>query len=515
MKLIGSISLRMIVLFLLWSLPAIFYVGVGLVAIHRLGWWHWIVWTLPPIWVSAWLIGRVWPPTKLKNTYEGKPLTAPSFWTPRDAAAIEIIEDFRSSVDDVNATTIGDVDRYLGDARKLAERLAKHYHADESDDLIHPLTFVELLAVIHLAAEDLEEWVLGNVPGADVATVGQIRMVPSVVNAIDIAQKVAYVASAILNPAKLAAYPLWRKSGRVTVELQNELIRKFYQRFLRQLGFYLIEMYSGRLQGGSKRYRDQFGTMTAAVQAAGGNAQVIDELQDMPTTIAVMGQVKAGKSSLINALIADNQATTSVLPETREVKRYQYKLPESSNSITLLDTPGYDEADVTKSQRKEIETAVIEADIVLLVLAANVTARQADKHLVEELKKIYAKKSELRPPTILAVVTHIDLLRPVREWTPPYDWRTPHSLKEESIAASVQYMQEIFGGSIAGYACVYTGDTHPQDSSVVDELVPLLVEHLDHGHAAAILKAFYKQLSKERFQKLSRQVLGLLKTILR
>jgi hypothetical protein len=60
---------------------------------------------------------------------------------------------------------------------------------------------------------------------------------------------------------------------------------------------------------------------------------------------------------------------------------------------------------------------------------------------------------------------------------------------------------------------VYTGETHAADSSVADEVVPPLVEHLSHGHSAAILKAFYQQLSRQRFQQLSRQLLGLLKNI--
>lgn len=510
MSWLRAIRPRVIVLLLVWVLPAVFYLVAGLVALYQTGWFYWMLWTLLPLWLVAWLVGRFWPPTRLHHSVSGAPLMAPQFWTPRDTVAISIVEDFRREVNDVDYQSVADFSRYLGDARELAERLAKHYHADNGRHLLHPLTLVEILAVIHLAVEDLEEWMLKNIPGSDLATVGQLGRLPGYIGALDVAQKVFYFATAILNPPKIFAYPLWRKSGRVAVEIQNELIRSFYQHYLRQLGFYLIEMYSGRLQGGSRRYRSRFGAMAAAVHASGGNATVLNELQDVNATIAVMGQVKAGKSSLINALMQDQVAATSVLPETRQVQRFQYSLPESDSVFTLLDTPGYSEADVKRDQRQQIRIAADAADIVLLVMAANSPARDADIRMVRALLESYQDKGELRPPALIAVLTHIDLLRPVREWSPPYDWRNPKSAKEKSIASAVEYTRELFGDSICGYACVYTGDTHPSGISVANELVPQLIEHLDHGQAVATLKAFYRQLSQQRLARLTQQVIKLL-----
>ncbi len=504
---------RTVLLFVLWTLPVLFYIAVGIVALYQAGWFYWILWTLPPMWLAAWLVSLLWKPSTLHQSADRQPLTAPTFWTPQDTAAIEIVEQFRNQVPDVDYLVVVDVNRYLADAEALAQRLAKHYHAGGGDKLLQPLTLVEILAVIHLAAEDLEDWVLHNIPGSDVATVGQLQRIPFYLNALDTAQKVVFLASAVINPAKLFAYPLWRKSGRVTLELQNELIRAFYQRYLRQLGYYLIEMYSGRLQAGSESYRARFGRLATALHAADGEVALLDPLADARTTIAVMGQVKAGKSSLINALMEGQVAETSILPETREVRKFEYSLADSDKHITLLDTPGYSEADVTRRQQDEIRTAAESADIVLLVMAANVTARDADLKVVRDLQEHYKSKQQLKPPLIIAVITHIDRLRPVRAWDPPYDWRSPQSAKEKSIAAAVDYLRALFGGSIADYACVYTGESPSSNSSVAEELVPLLVEHLDQGHSAAILKAFYKQLSQQRVKKLTRQVMGLVKSL--
>jgi uncharacterized protein len=507
------LRLRVIVLLVLGALPVLLYVTVGTLALYQTGWLKFIAWTMPALWGTAWLISKFWKPAKMFEGTRGKPLKAPDFWTPQDAAAIQLVEDYRKQAEDVDWLSIADPARYLRDARALADVLAQHYHANEGEHAFHPLTIIEIFAVAHLAIEDLEEWVIDHVPGSDLASIGQLERIPRIAKAIDVGQSIFFFLSAIANPTKVLAYPLWRKAGRVADELQQELIRAFYQRYLRQTGFYLIEMYSGRLRGGSRRYREQFGRMSAAIHASKGNLELLSQLEDVSTTIAVMGQVKAGKSSLINALMKEKVAATSILPETREVRRYQFLLPGSGNRIALLDTPGYSEADVTKQQRQEIKTASEAADIVLLVMAANVSARETDVQMVRELVQHYRERAHLKPPTIIAVLTHVDMLRPKREWAPPYNWQRPLTPKEIAIAGAVEYCRELFGDAIAGYACVYTGTDFPEDTSVADEVVPQLVEHLSHGHSAAILKAFYQRLSRQRMIQLSRQFVGLLKTV--
>lgn len=512
MKLRSWISLRMLVLVLLWAIPVLVYVIIGMVAIYQNGWLWMVALSLPFVWLAAWLIGKLWKPAKLHHATGGPLLQAPEFWTPRDAAAIAIVENYRAEAVDVDRHSIADPTRYQQDAVALAEKLAEHYHSGQREHAFEPLTMIEVFAVIHLAVEDLEEWMLQNVPGSDLATIGQLSQLPDLAIAFDGLQKIVYFASALFHPSKLLTYPLWRKSGRVTIEIQNELIRRLYQRYLGLIGYYLIEMYSGRLRGGAKQYREQFGAMALAVHAADGQLEQLSALNDVPTTIAVMGQVKAGKSSVINALIGDNVAPTGILPLTRQVKRYEYPIAGSPNVVTLLDTPGYDEADVTKKQLREIATAAEAADLLLLVMAANVSARQADFAMVKQLDQHYRDRSHLKPPVIIAVLTHIDLLRPVREWSPPYDWRNPSTLKEQSIAGAVAYIRGLFGDRISGYSCVYTGNIHAVDSSVADELVPQIAQHLSQGKMAAILKAFYKQLGAQRLQRLLKQSLGLLKS---
>ncbi|MDZ4850251.1 MAG: GTPase domain-containing protein [Pirellulaceae bacterium] len=513
MSILQWLPKRVGILAMFWSLPIVIYLVIGLIALYQTGWLVIIAWSLPPVWLLAWIVGKLCSPPGLQESASRLPLTAREFWTPHDTAAIKVVEEFRKHVADVDPIAIVDPIRYLSDARAIAELLSTHYHESNSKHALHALTPIEIVAVIHLSVEDLEDWILQNVPGSTLATMQQLEQIPALVKALDIGQSIWFFISTIANPGKLLSYPLWRQSGRVTIELHKELIRTFYQVYLRQVSYYLIEMYSGRLKGGSRHFRQKFGHLATAMHASRGDTSLLANLEAVNTTIAVIGQVKAGKSSLVNALMGDKVAATSILPETRTVKRFEYHLQESDKVLNLLDTPGYSEADVSRQQLREIESAAEAADIILLVLAANSPARDADLQTVHALATHYRERRHLKPPPIIAVLTHIDLLRPVREWSPPYNWRDPRSLKEQSIANAVAYMKELFGENIAGFACVYTGQIDVDDNSVADEIVPQLLRSLDQGHSAAILKAFYQQLNRKKFQQLASQVVGLLKSV--
>ena len=59
-----------------------------------------------------------------------------------------------------------------------------------------------------------------------------------------------------------------------------------------------------------------------------------------PLQVLVVGQVKAGKSSLINALLGEQRAPVDTLPATDDVDLYECQ-PEGLPPIILRDTPGY------------------------------------------------------------------------------------------------------------------------------------------------------------------------------
>ena len=87
--------------------------------------------------------------------------------------------------------------------------------------------------------------------------------------------------------------------------------------------------------------------------------------------------------------------------------------------------------------------ALQESNAVLVVMDAHSPARDADRRTIRDLEAWYQSQPQLKPPPLLGVLTHVDLLRPVLEWSPPYDWREPTRPKEQSIDEAVRYVDQL------------------------------------------------------------------------
>src|SRR5262249_41699414 len=118
--------------------------------------------------------------------------------------------------------------------------------------------------------------------------------------------------------------------------LQQNLYVWFWTAYVQRLGNYLIDLDSGRLRVGATRYRELVARMKAEAertestlekQAVGpfpGLAEVTDPVDRVQqVTITILGQVKAGKSSLVNALLSEQRARTGVVPTTAGIERYE------------------------------------------------------------------------------------------------------------------------------------------------------------------------------------------------
>lgn len=489
-------SRRTLTLTVLFILPLLVYLGLGAYALWETGLFGYTFWILPGFWLVTWIVAFVWKPSQ---PLLQKEQSSPSHFTPRDESAMQIVRRYQEQIDHLTTQQLTDPKFYLQQSQLLARDLSAHYFPHASDP-ISSLTVPEVLAAIRLVMDDMERWMLDSVPGSQLVTIRQWKWLQHAPKWLKRAQNAAWAVGVLMNPANVLKYLASEVTvGPVSQELQTEFLAAVYLKFIRQLGFYLIEMNSGRLRGGADRYREAFHrTESATVRTAPTTGST---LKPESLTVALVGQVKAGKSSLVNSLIGSRKARSDVLPATAQVERFQFQVPETDVQLTLLDTPGYADAGATRTQMHEVQQALQSADVLLLVMAANSPARSADRQMIDQLQQWYAAHPNLKPAPVVICLTNIDLLSPVMEWKPPYNWQVPTSRKEESIFKAVEHVQELFSDVTRNVVPLCTDVARGRQSNVIEELLPSLLQVLSEGQMAAVLRAYHQQLNRQRFQK--------------
>jgi len=500
------ISRRSIVLGSFFAFPIVIYVGLGLYALWTTDLLTRLWWLLPAFWLFTWGLSKVWPQPSFQEQVTEGLIDLPAHWTTRDQEASRIIRQFQERVEHFSPEQLTDPALFQQQGQELAVALAKHYHP-RAEDPYSSVTVPEVLAAIRLVVDDMEEWMLQSVPGSRLVTIRHWKLLGSAPKWYRRLRDTAWVASVLVNPLNVARYFSSKLTlDPVSTELQNELLAAVYLRYIRQLGFYFVEMNSGRLRGGADAYRNAFQQSSGNLPGRVSDNPAFKSAAAQPVTIALVGQVSSGKSSLVNSLSGSHQAEVDLLPETQSVSRYQLHLGEPPISVTLLDTPGYSEAGASSAQKKQIQAALRESNCILLVMDAHSPARDADVRALRELEQWYSSQPQLKTPPVIGVLTHVDLLQPTLEWTPPYDWQQPAKPKEKSIHDAVEYVGGLFGASLAAVVPVCTSAKKERVWGVVEALMPAMMSHLSDAQSAALLRAFEKELDRDRMKLLIRQL---------
>lgn len=515
---------RMIVLGSLYALPVLAYVVAGGWAMWEKGWFGLVWWLLPVFWGIAWALTRYWG-TKVVNPLGSIAEISPH-WTPRDLEALDVIAAKQKQVEELAPGRLTDPHLYLETALELSTAVARHYHPRAADP-VTSLTIPEILAAGQLAFEDLENWTRQYVPGSHLLTIEQWRLLGHAPKWMNHISNLTWLVSFVMNPA--ATIPRYFVSKSVmtpsTTELQNNLLTGFYVAYVARVGRYCIEMNSGRLRGGAALYRETMARLKPEEQAfatsaapPAANTQAVPALEPVTVTIALIGQVKAGKSSLVNALIGEQQAASDVLPLTRTVQRFRMELPKeiapNLTELVLLDTPGYAESGASPQQTEEVRVAARQSDLLLIVMDAKSPARQADLKFVQELSAWFQSQPQLKPPPSLAVITHIDGLSPVLEFAPPYDWQHPQRPKEKSIRGAVDYNRELFGNLVRGVIPCCTDVPRKRVYGVEEWLVPAMAGSLSESRAVALVRTLHSRMDTGKFRQVLSQVTAVGKELL-
>lgn len=224
-------------------------------------------------------------------------------------------------------------------------------------------------------------------------------------------------------PAEIARQLDGSSESFLVTNLREVVTRAFVQ----EVGRHAIELYAGRLRLSADELDK--------AEAPGGAA-----LPPPPVRIVLVGQVKAGKSSLLNALAGSVLAEVRAIPATAKATTYELRA-EDQPVVRLVDTPGLTADPATaEAALNEIEGA----DAAIWVVSATQPARQPDLAGFAAFCARQDADATRREAPVFIALTHVDQLRPAAEWAPPYDPMNPLTQKERSIHDAVAAVAEAF-----------------------------------------------------------------------
>ena len=490
-----------------WSLLAVMY-SLPYAAVLIAGW----IWLYQQGWLLAWglvsallLGGAAW-----INARYRKPISSPAaadapadpLWSPRAEAAWQDVEAYSIEVRE-SATPLDDPKRAWELFQEVLQRVARRYHPESTNPMLE-VPIPHVLMVMELVSRDLRTSVVQNLPGSHLVTINDLRWFQQAAvqsakyqklyawgyNAFRVARLVWNPANALTREMANQTVVSWVDQGKT--EAKNWLI----DLLIRKAGFYAIELYSGKLSVEPARLA-AYQTSTSVAQLEHAATQEKAETAE-PLRILIIGQVKAGKSSLVNALFGEVRAAVDIVPRTKGLTPYTLE-KEGLPRALLYDTAGYDEAGA-KTFLQKAQEQILQCDLVLLVCSAQSAARQSDRQLLDAIRQEFQARPDHPMPPVVVVMTHIDRLRPFAEWNPPYDIAHPHTPKAEQIAAALSAISTDLG--VVPWQVVPVCLAEGRIYNVNEGLTPTILQRLPEAQRVRYLRCLQEFRDEYRWSQL-------------
>lgn len=477
-------TLAILLLLLLMAVPWLALAVLG-------GYWLWqnhYFFSVVPILLSsygiAWIVSR-----KLKQDAPLPPslpsVNPDDHWSP---AALDIWNKI-----DALANGLQPADYPLSDpaclqalAKRVIGEVAAHFRPETGHaELDVPLR--SILFIVEQVCRDMREMLDERVPFSHLITV---RDGLQLWNWSEKFRQVNYLRRALTMAASpFAAIPNELSqyfSGKMASYPKGLLERWLLQTLVKKLGYYAIALYSGHL-------------LPPPASAIAPQPEE-SALPQRPLQVLIAGQSKAGKSSLINALLGEFRSTVDVLPVSDQLRVYKLRHPDM-DEVLLYDSPGYGENDFwfEKDDRQ-----LGDFDLVIVVCSAVQAGRAADGRFLNGLRGWFDARLERRMPPVLAAVSHVDQLRPFREWQPPYDIAQPQSDKARNIRDAVDTVADTL--QLPPQDCVPVCLATPATSYNVEALLAGMVAKAPESLRAQYLRALSQGRRKEKIMLLLGQL---------
>ncbi len=386
-------------------------------------------------------------------------------------------------------------------SNEVLTMIARHFHAGSNYPILEfPLPY--LLKLIILVCEDIQHDVLDKIPGSHAVRVGDLFRAKKAVDTLSQFHSLFKVGHWLFNwsgAALAKSRSLLFSKGLNTVT--NEISQRLISAYIGKLGYYAIQLYSGQLTLDDMVPTDR---LTAASRNDIAESEAHDRSPE-PLRILIIGQVSTGKSSLINALFGEIKSAEGLLPTTAEITPYLLERDGLQQAI-ILDSAGYGGL-MHEDAQAALTQQWAKVDLILMVCNAAQAARQADAQQLNAIRHYFQTECRNQTlPVIIAVATHIDRLRPAREWRPPYNIQQPENAKAHSIRQACEAIAQDLDLPPYHIVPVCLAADKPA-YNIDDGLIPLIHEQLNAVQRVRYLRCLRQQQGQSYWRQWRKQAL--------
>ncbi|MFO0890771.1 MAG: GTPase [Isosphaeraceae bacterium] len=492
--------------------PVLAYVGFGTIWL----WEHSWLWIATLLWIVAGVAFSIFAARWTRSVHKLMPpldWNSPNTFSPRDRDAWRIVEEEAAAGETLPLGDLMGPEIYMETGRRLLGRLASFYHPGVS----HPLDevpLVELLTAIELASEDLAR-LTRQVPGGDLLSLSHWRGAVQVAGYISKANDLYSLLSPILNPLsgltrlgtrELLVKPAWR-------DMQQNILRWFYQAYVNRVGVHLIELMSGRLVIGADHYRKL--TRRTALPAP-------DSAGETPLTAVVIGARGSGKSRLVQAIKQFLGGDPALGRARLGSLGLDPGLFDRLAGVRWVEVAGYPpdvegESRRDRALRQAAVLAAVDSDILVLTVDGRSGLRPADVALAQAWDRHFIDHPDREPPPALVVITGIDAAEFGVGWSPPYDWSAGKSVREAAVRSLFDSMRASLPPTFGSFTAAGLRDETP--FGVVEHLIPGLAAQMQKAERSALIRRLQSLSGRSKAGRLvsqlgqqARHVWGNLKT---
>ena len=413
-------------------------------------------------------------------------------WTPQASECWQRVEALAESVTPEDYP-LSDGAALMRLAREVLNLAAAHFHPSAPQPLLE-MTLPHTLAVIERAARELRGDISEHIPFSHRLSLGDMARVGRWRDWYRRHEVWIRTGRALLAPQSAAVAELRRMVSNQALQHGSRRVQTWLlSEYVRKLGFHAIELY-----GGFARIDDQTPLEHTTPDSDRASDQAADSTDDEPLRWLIAGRSNAGKSSLVNALFDDLVAAVDLVPDsTSGIQPYRLER-EGAEQMLIFDTPGTETAE-QPDLTKLLETT----DLLLWVSAANRADRQNERLALDQLRSHLSAPDRIAVP-VLVVMTHIDRLRPIREWDPPYRLDSPDRPKAKQIVAAAESLAQDLAVPIEDIVPVcLRGD---RIWNVDDGLWTVLMARHDAARRVRLLRCLKARRREENWRLLATQL---------